>query len=151
MEFLIVTNTFTYTIKKDTNSDAVFLNDKEINLDMKAIKPEEKDDVMDVYKTLVVEGRDPSYAAAKATLFYADYIELGESATIEFLDTLVLYLAGFIKIPVKINEKYKKITITINDNSIKSKSEIEFNPHQSVIIPYNYKKLLVNLLEDYQA
>jgi hypothetical protein len=147
-EFLIITNSFIYNICRVKND--VLLNNKEINLDMKYVLEDEKKDVIDTYNILVADGYPTELAAAKATLYFADYIETGESATIEFLDTLVLYLAGILKLPIKINEKYKKIKIIIDDNFIESANEkYEFNPHQSSLIPYNYKKLLINLLTQY--
>ena len=147
MQFFIVTNSFSYLIKKEKSD--ITINNKDINLDIKYINPDEKKDVVDLYNQLIADGCTAKYAESKATLYFADYIEIGEPATIEFLDTLILYLADIIKIPVKINEKYNKINIYITDTYIKSKNEFEFNPFQSCVIPYNYKKLLTAILADY--
>jgi hypothetical protein len=127
------------------------VNKKIIKMQLNRNKAEQK-----MFEDFCSEGYNDHYAGILTAIFYADYIEIGSSMIVGFIDHLVLYLFGYYReVPQLTND----IWIYIEDEEIwssiftkkltkncESVTKYQFDTYKSYNPTYDFGKLISNLI-----
>jgi|ERR1700678_52010 len=142
-----------YQFKRIGND--ILVNDDKIILDFDLFKsPKKQEESAAIYKMLIDENQTDEYARYKASLYFAKYNNVDDSQSMEFMDTIVLYLLGcFRKNSNPLDKLISNMRIIINDNEIcvNNTNKYIFDTISSSCINYDYEKLLNVLINDNNA